>query len=140
MLFTPLFLLFFFSFCVPCFVLLSAFLCGMDRNKKNRNKSVKRKRNTVYVLNRALLNMKNTNEHGIIAMYSELFTQLNESDSAAQYSLLIHSHSYIRWMSSLKQTNKLYSRYIPQLYALVKTKLEKKWRITHFFYFISIGK
>lgn len=27
--------------------------------------------------------MKNTNEHGIIAMYSELFTQLNESDSAA---------------------------------------------------------
>lgn len=87
-----------------------------------------------YVLNRALPNMKHTNEHGIIAMYSELFTQLNESDLDARS----HKLTVIRWMScSVKQTNKTihsFAQHIPQLQQL------KKWRITHFVFVTLVWK
>lgn len=52
------------------------------QKQKQKNETTSEK--TVYTQSSALPNMKNTNEHGIIAMYSELFTQLNESDSAAR--------------------------------------------------------
>lgn len=70
------------SFSFSWFVLLLFFLEWAEAKTKPTLTSEK-KRNSICTLNRALLNMKNTNEHGIIAMYSELFTQLNESDSAA---------------------------------------------------------